>query len=188
MLGESFHVHVTESFTCTTALAGTKRRPVKLTAADVGGAAAVAVKVRAGSEAISGVAVMVWGLVDPMLSVVPATPLPSVVLCRGLTAPPPAVTAQVTTTPGTARLFASSALTRSSTGSGLLKYQLCASPPFLTSCVGGPGGSLPPPPPPPHAAAKRPTSTTPRPVSARLTGTGTAGRESPRPRSPWCAR
>src|SRR5207247_2559483 len=107
MLGESFHVHVTESFTCTTALAGTKRRP------------------------------------------------------------------------GTGVLFASSALTRSCTGSGLLKYQLCASPPFLTSCVGGPGGSLPPPP-PPHAAAKRPTSTTPRPVSARLTGTGTAGRESPR--------
>src|SRR6266496_5844895 len=172
MLGESFHVHVTESFTCTTALAGTKRRPAKLTAAEVGGAPAVAVKVRVGSEAISGVAVMVCGLVDPMLSVVPATPLPSVVLCRELTAPPPAVTAQVTATPGTARSFASSALTLSRTGSGLLKYQLCASPPFLTSCVGGPGGSLPP----PHAAAKRPTSTTPRPVSARLTGTGTAGR------------
>ena len=77
MLGESFHVHVTESFTCTTALAGTKRRPVKLTAADVGGAAAVAVKVRVGSEAISGVAVMVCGLVELTLSVVPATPFPS---------------------------------------------------------------------------------------------------------------
>src|SRR2546430_252926 len=44
MLGASFQVHVTESFTCTTTVAGTKRNPVRLTAADVGGAPAVALK------------------------------------------------------------------------------------------------------------------------------------------------
>jgi len=122
MLGASFQVHVTESFTCTTTVAGTKRKPVKLTAADVGGAPAVAVKVRVGKLESAGVAVTVCGLDDPRLSVVLTTPLAPVVLCAALTAPPPAVTSQLTTTPGTGRLLASSALTLSGAGSGLLKY------------------------------------------------------------------
>src|SRR5207247_11289128 len=43
-------------------------------------------------------------------------------------------------------------------GSVLLKYQLCASPPVFTSCVAAPGvqGPVPPPPSPPHASTSSP--------------------------------
>src|SRR5256885_16666457 len=85
MLDESFHCHVTESFTCTTALAGTKRRPVKLTAAEAGGAPAAAVKVRVGSEVISGVAVRVCRPPQPKLAGGAATPFPP----RGAFSRPP---------------------------------------------------------------------------------------------------
>src|SRR5439155_7629055 len=84
------------------------------------------------------VAVTVCGLVAPTLSAVAATPLVPVVLWVGLTAPPPDATAQFTTTPGTAQLFASRAVTFKAEGSGLSKYQLCASPPVFTSCVAAP--------------------------------------------------
>src|SRR5213595_2710982 len=90
---------------------------------------------------------------EPTESVVVATPLASVVLCTGFTLPPPDVTAHVTTTPGTARPLASCAVTLRSVGSGLLKYQLCASPPLFVRSVGGPGGDVPPPPPPPQESA-----------------------------------
>src|SRR3989442_13498126 len=89
---------------------------------------------------------------EPTESDVVANPLALVVLVVGLTAPAPEVTAHVTTTFGTARPLASCAVTLKGVGSGLLKYQLCASPPLTTSCVGGPGGCVPPPP-PPHSKA-----------------------------------
>src|SRR5439155_13285459 len=111
----------------------------------------------------AGVTVTVCGLDDPRLSVVLPTPLAPVVLCAALTPPPPAVTSQLTTTPGTGRLLASSALTLSGAGSGLSKYQLWASPAFFTSCVGGPGGSVPPPPPPPPPRPRKPPCRAPHP-------------------------
>src|SRR6184192_974883 len=82
---------------------------------------------------------------EPTESVVVATPLASVVLCTGFTLPPPDVTAHMITTPGTARPLTSCAVTLRGVGSGLLKYQLCASPPVITSSAGGPGGCVPPP-------------------------------------------
>src|SRR3989454_12540259 len=90
---------------------------------------------------------------EPTESDVVANPLALVVLVVGLTAPAPELTAHVTTTFGTACPAASSAVTLSGVGSGLLKYQLCASPPLFTRSVGGPGGCVPPPPPPPHSTA-----------------------------------
>src|SRR5438128_11627589 len=90
---------------------------------------------------------------EPTESVVVATPLASVVLCAGFTPPLPDVTAHVITTPGTARPLTSCAVTLRGVGSGLLKYQLCASPPVITSSAGGPGGCVPP----PHAKANSPT-------------------------------
>src|SRR5207249_4423671 len=90
---------------------------------------------------------------EPTESDVVANPLALVVLVVGLTAPAPELTAHVTTTFGTACPAASSAVTLSGVGSGLLKYQLCASPPLFTRSVAGPGGCVPPPPPPPHSTA-----------------------------------
>src|SRR5437773_5467431 len=81
---------------------------------------------------------------EPTESVVVTTPLASVVLCTGFTPPLPDVTAHVITTPGTARPLTSCAVTLRGVGSGLLKYQLCASPPVITSSAGGPGGCVPP--------------------------------------------
>src|SRR5437870_11918997 len=107
---------------------------------------------------MAGVACTDCGVDDPMLSAALATPEALVVLCAGLTPPPPDATVQLTTTPGTTQLFASSALTLSAAGSGLLKYQTCASPPVFTSCVAAPGvqGPVPPPPSPPHASTSSP--------------------------------
>ena len=82
----------------------------------------------------------------------------------------PDVTAQLTTTLGTAQLLASRAVTRKGEGSGLLKYQVPGSPTVFTSCVAAPGvqGPMPPPPPPPQAAASR---AAPRPAN-RIEPTG----------------
>src|SRR6266567_8210166 len=140
-----------------TALPGLNTLSFTDTAADVGGADAVAVNVTGAARPLN-VAVTVCGLVEPMLSAVAATPVVPVVLWVGLTAPPPDATAQFTTTPGTAQLFASRAVTFKAEGSGLSKYQLCASPPVFTSCVAAPGvqGPVPPPPSPPHASTSSP--------------------------------
>jgi len=152
-----FHVHVTVPPTFTTAVAGPKELFSTLTPKDVGGADAVAVNVTGVDRPVK-VAVTVCGLVDPMLSVVVATPEAPVVLWAGVTPPPPDATAQLTTTPGTAQLFASRAVTLRGAGSGLLTYHVCPSP-LLTSCVAGPGvqGPVPPPPSPPHARRSNPT-------------------------------
>src|SRR5438552_4634410 len=135
-----------------TMLAGLKAMFFRLTAPVVGGAVAVAVKV---TGLLSPVKVAVTDCVvdPPMLSFALATPFVPVVPCAGVTPPPPDATAQLTTTPGTAQLLASSALTLNAAGSGLLKYHGWASPPFFTSCVAAPGvqGPVPPPPFPPHA-------------------------------------
>src|SRR3989442_889807 len=96
---------------------------------------------------------------EPTESDVVANPLALVVLVVGLTAPAPELTAHVTTTFGTACPAASSAVTLSGVGSGLLKYQLCASPPLFTRSVGGPGGWVPP---PPHRRTQQ------RPVPPRM--------------------
>ncbi len=152
-----FHVHVTVPPTFTFAVAGLKELLATLTPTAVGAPDAVAVNVTGVARPLN-VAVTVCGLVDPMLSAVAATPLVPVVLWVGLTAPPPDATAQFTTTPGTAQLFASRAVTFKAEGSGLSKYQLCASPPIFTSCVAAPGvqGPVPPPPSPPHASTSSP--------------------------------
>src|SRR5437016_12717974 len=86
-----------------TALPGLNTLSFTDTAADVGGADAVAVNVTGAARPVN-VAVTVCGLVEPMLSAVAATPVVPVVLWVGLTAPPPDATAQFTTTPGTAQL------------------------------------------------------------------------------------
>src|SRR2546430_7889153 len=75
----------------------------------------------------------------PIESIVLATPFALVVLCPGLTAPSPCATLQVTTTPATGSPPGSTAITLSGTGSGLSKYQLCASPPLTTRSLGGRG-------------------------------------------------
>src|SRR6266702_3122354 len=136
-----------------TALPGLNTLSFTDTAADVGGADAVAVNVTGAARPLN-VAVTVCGLVEPMLSAVAATPVVPVVLWVGLTAPPPDATAQFTTTPGTAQLFASRAVTFKAEGSGLLKYQAGGFPLVFTSCVAGPGvqGPVPPPPSPPQAS------------------------------------
>ena len=105
-----FHVHVTVPPTCTIAVAGLKELLATLTPRAVGAPDAVAVNVTGVARPLN-VAVTVCGLVDPMLSAVAATPLVPVVLWVGLTAPPPDATAQLPTTPGTAQLFASRAVT-----------------------------------------------------------------------------
>src|SRR5205814_4806783 len=154
----------------------------RVTAPEVGGAAAVAENVSVGSVVIAGVAVTDCGVDDPMLSVALATPFVPVVLCAGVTLPPPDATTQLMTTPGTAQLFASSALTLSAAGSRLLKYQGCASPPFFTSWVATPGvqGPVPLPlSPPPHAARSDATATAAR-RAARLIASP-PGRGSRRP-------
>jgi len=103
-----------------TMLAGLKAVFFRLTAPVVGGALAVAVNVTEVDRPVN-VAVTVCGLLDPTLSVVLAIPDALVVLCAALTPPPPDAGAQLMTTPGTAQLFASRALTLSPAGSGLLK-------------------------------------------------------------------
>src|SRR5882762_7074289 len=129
-----------------------------VTAAVAGGAEALAVNVTGVGRPVN-VAVTVCGLVDPMLSVVVATPDALVVLWAGLIAPPPDATAQLTTTPGTAQLLASRAVTLKGPGSGLFRYHAAGSPLVFTSCVATPGvqGPIPPPPPPPpHASPSNP--------------------------------
>src|ERR1041385_6529677 len=155
-VGLSFQVQVTLLPFFTTTLEGLNEMFCRLTAPEVGGAAA-------GAETV-------WGVADPMLSVALATPFAPVVLCAGLTPPPPDATVQFTTTPGTAQLLASNALTLSPVGSGLLKYHACVSPPFFTSWVAAPGvqGPVPPPLlPPPHAARRDATASAAR-RAARL--------------------
>src|SRR5437764_286696 len=151
-VGSSFQVQVTMLPVLTTTFAGLNAMFFRLTAPEVGGAAAVAVKVTGLLSPVK-VAVTDCGVDPPTLSFVLATPDAVVVLCVGLTTPPPDATAQLTTTPGTAQLFASSALTLNAAGSGLSKNHACASPPFFTSCVAAPGvqGAVPPPFFPPHA-------------------------------------
>src|SRR5207249_8112442 len=150
-------VHVTVPPLWITALPGLNTLSLTGPAADVGGADAVAVTVTGAARPVN-VAVTVCGLVEPMLSAVAATPVVPVALWVGLTAPPPDATAQFTTTPGTGQPLASRAVTLKAAGSGLLKYQLCASPPVFTSCVAAPGvqGPVPPPPSPPHASTSSP--------------------------------
>src|SRR5205823_6133160 len=145
----------------TTTFAGLNAMFFRLTALEVGGAAAVAVKVTGLLSPVK-VAVTDCGVDPPTLSFVLATPDALVVLCVGLTPPPPDATAQLMTTPGTAQLFASSALTLNSVGSGLLKYHACPSPPFFTSWLAAPGvqGPVPLLPPPPHASRRNPTPST----------------------------
>lgn len=104
-------------------LLGLKELFMTLTAPEVGGVVAVAENVNVGSVVIAGVAVTDCGVDDPTLSLAVATPFEPVVLCAGLTLPPPDATAQLMTTAGTAQLFASSALTLKPAGSWLLKYQ-----------------------------------------------------------------
>jgi hypothetical protein len=105
----------------TTAL-GLKELFCTVTAAEVGGAEALAVNVTGVARPVN-VAVTVCEDVEPRLSAVVATPLVLVVVWAGEIAPPPDATAQFTTTPGTAQLFASRAVTLNGDGSGLLKYQ-----------------------------------------------------------------
>src|SRR5207244_525336 len=81
-------------------------------------------------------ALTVW-FVEEIESIVVATPFVLVVLCAGFT--PPDVTAHVTTTPGTGWPLTSTAVTLNGVGSGLLKYQFCASPPLFRRSKGGRG-------------------------------------------------
>jgi len=105
-----------------TALPGLNTLSFTDTAADVGGADAVAVNVTGAARPVN-VAVTVCGLVAPTLSAVVATPAALVVLWAGLTPPPPEPTAQFTTMPGTGQLLASRTITLRGVGSGLLTYQ-----------------------------------------------------------------
>src|SRR6266487_4819843 len=131
-------VQVTAPPVCTTTLCGLKLLSRTSTAPEVGGADAVAVNVTGAGRPVK-VAVTVWGLVAPTLSVVVATPAALVVLWAGLTPPPAEPTAQVTTTPGTGQLLASRAVTLKGVGSGLSRYHAAGSPLVFTSCVAGPG-------------------------------------------------
>src|SRR2546425_1862467 len=116
-----------------------------------------------------------------MESIVLATPFALVVLCPGLTAPSPCATLQVTTTPATGCPPGSSAATLSETGSGLLKYQLCASPAVFTRSLGGRGWVVSP----LQAHADTPASrviTRFVVMAVRMTlGSGSASTRSPRP-------
>src|ERR1041384_7081237 len=106
-VGLSFQVQVTLLPFFTTTLEGLNEMFCRLTAPEVGGAAAVAENVSAGSVVIAGVAVPYWGVTGPMLSAAPAAPFAPVVLCAGLPPRPRDATVQFTTTPGTAQLLAS---------------------------------------------------------------------------------
>src|SRR5712664_2800799 len=152
-----------------TLLSGEKLLLLTVSAADVGGVVALAVNVTGVGRPVN-VAVTVCVDAEPRLSVALAVPLASVVLWAGEIVPPPDPTAQLTTTPGTAQLLASRAVTRKGEGSGLLMYQVPGSPMVFTSCVAAPGvqGPMPPPPPPPQAAASR---AAPRPAN-RIEPTG----------------
>jgi len=131
-----FHVHVTVPPIFTAVSRGVKAVFVTLTPGVVGGADPISVNVTA--DWMPGkLAVTVW-IVEEIESIVVATPLALVVLCAGFT--PPDVTVHVTTTPGTGRPLTSIAVTLNGVGSGLLKYQLCASPPLFRRSRGGPAG------------------------------------------------
>jgi len=147
-----FHVHVTVPPVCTAVSRGAKRLLLTLTPTAVDGADPISVKVAA-FDRPAKLAATLWNVEDPRESIVVATPFALVVLCAGLT--PPDVAAHVTITPGTGRPLGSSAITLSETGSGLLKYQLCPSPPLFARSVGGPGGDVPS---PLHASKNNPTA------------------------------
>jgi hypothetical protein len=117
-----FHVHVTVLPVCITTALGLKKLLFTVTAAEVGGAEALAVNVTGAARPVN-VAVTVCEDVEPRLSAVLATPLAPLVLWAGEIPPPPDATAQFTTTPGTGQLLASRAVTLNGDGSGLLKYQ-----------------------------------------------------------------
>jgi hypothetical protein len=114
---------VTVPLTCTTVSRGLKKSSPTVAPTAACGVEAVAEKVSVGRVVSAGVAVTDCGVDDPILSVALATPDALVVLCAGLTPPPPDATAQFTTTPGTGQLLASRAVTLNGDGSGLLKYQ-----------------------------------------------------------------
>ena len=100
-----------------------KKLSPTFTAAAVGGVVACSVKLTGPARPVK-VALTIWMVEPPTESVVLATPFASVVLCVGVTVPPPDATAHVMTTPGTARPSTSTAVTLKAVGSGLLKYQL----------------------------------------------------------------
>jgi len=135
-----FHVHVTVPPVCTAVSRGANRLLLTLTPTAVDGADPISVNVAAFDRPVK-LALTVWSVEEPRESIVLATPFALVVLCAGLT--PPDVAAHVTITPGTGRPLGSSAITLSETGSGLLKYQLCPSPPLFARSVGGPAGWVP---------------------------------------------
>src|SRR5438093_492637 len=135
-----FHVHGPVPPLCTAVSRGAKRLLLTLTPTAGDGADPISVNVAAFDRPVK-LALTVWSVEEPRESIVLATPFALVVLCAGRT--PPDVAAHVTTTPGTGRPLGSSAITLSETGSGLLKYQLCPSPPLLARSVGGPAGWVP---------------------------------------------
>jgi len=130
-----FHVHVTVPPVCTTVSRGVKEKSLTLTPTAVGGANPISANVTA-DWMPEKLALTVW-IVEEIESIVVATPFALVVLCAGFT--PPDVTAHVTTTPGTGRPLTSIAVTLNGVGSGLLKYQVCASPPLFRRSKGGRG-------------------------------------------------
>jgi hypothetical protein len=133
-----FHVHVTIPPARTIVSRGVKAKLVTLTPTAVGGADPTSVNVAALANPVK-LAATLWSVEDPRESIVVATPFALVVLCAGLTPPSP-VTAHVTTTPGTGWPLTSTAVTLNGVGSGLLKYQFCASPPLFRRSKGGPAG------------------------------------------------
>src|SRR5205823_10270586 len=125
---------------CTTAFSGLKLLSLTSTAAEGGGADAVVLNVTEGNPVT--VAFTTYVVAVPSVWIVVATPFAFVVLGSGLRLPPPVTNVQSTETPGTARPFASRTVTLYGTGSGLLKYPVCPSPPLFTTSAGGPGGSV----------------------------------------------
>src|SRR6266496_2332297 len=115
---------------------GVNEKSATATSAVVGGVVANSVK-SAGLGTPLTVALTRWMVDEPTESLVLATPLASVVLCAGFTAPPPDDTVHVTATPGTARPLTSSTVTLKGVGNGLLKYQLCPAPPLGNTSAGG---------------------------------------------------
>jgi hypothetical protein len=156
-----------------------KAKLITPTSTAVGGDVANSSKL-AGPGAPVKVTFTVWRVEEPSESVVLATPLTSVVLCRGLTSPPPDVTDHVTTTPRTARPLASTTVTLKGDGNGLLKNQLCASPPLIKKSLGGPGGCMLS---PPQAHAETPATRviTRFVVIGRKNGAGKRVRKHPLP-------
>src|SRR5690348_4845157 len=152
----------------------------------VGGVVAASLNVTVLGKPVN-VAVTVCRVEDPIESTVVATPFALLVLWVGLTAPPPEATFQVTTMFGTGFPSASSTVTDSIAGRGLLKYQFCASPALFTSWVGGPGGLVPPLPPPPHAPSNSAAPTAALNLNIVLTVSPPV-RESPPPGARRCAR